>query len=119
MIFYCFFQLIIKRKFFDPKFNGGKTEIESFRSLLFYDILYINTENFFLKPLEIKEKMYGINIRISDDIHGIYSPFSDENSFRLRISVKRQILHAFLHRRVKVTTRCASLFLRRLCRSRL
>lgn len=65
MIFYCFFQLIIKRKFFDPKFNGGKTEIESFRSLLFYDILYINTENFFLKPLEIKEKMYGIN-RISE-----------------------------------------------------
>lgn len=67
MIFYCFFQLIIKRKFFDPKFNSGKTldrnRIVSIASFLRYFVH--KHENFFLKPLEIKEKMYGIN-RISE-----------------------------------------------------
>ena len=87
---YCFLRLIIKRKFFDPKFKWEDT----WQRISF---LNVSTEKIYI---------YGIN-RISRRRYS-WNIFSGEDSFGLRISVKRQILHAFLHRRVKVTTRCSS-----------
>lgn len=87
----------------------GNGEFPIIFLLLFHEIL-LHEENFFLK-LFSKKYIY---------IRNYIEYLRYKNSFGLRVSVKRQILHAFLHaRRVKVTKRVVPRRLRRshLCKT--